>query len=108
METKTAWVKALYRRANKICSSKSSFLKQVHKIKTFMSWNDYLSHVRNSVVKRLKTNQQRNKTNKEDNIKIIWLQVLYLGKKDETLLTTLKRNIRRYLKEDLKSIKILS
>ena len=34
---KTAWVKALVHRANKICSSKRSFLKQVDKIKTFMS-----------------------------------------------------------------------
>ena len=34
---KTAWVKALYHRAKKICSSKRSFLKQVDKIKTFMS-----------------------------------------------------------------------
>ena len=34
---KTAWVKALYHRAKKICSSKMSFLKQVDKIKTFMS-----------------------------------------------------------------------
>ena len=36
---KTAWVKAFYHRANKICSSKKSLLKQVDKIKTFMSWN---------------------------------------------------------------------
>ena len=69
---KTSWVKALYHRANKICSSKKSFLKQVDKINTFMSWNGYPSHVLDSVIKRLKTNQQRNKTNKEeDNRKII-------------------------------------
>ena len=36
---KTAWVKAFYHRANKICSSKKSLLKQIDKIKTFMSWN---------------------------------------------------------------------
>ena len=69
---KTAWVKALYHRAKKICSSKRSFLKQVERFKAFMSWNGYPSHVRKSVIKRLKSNQQRNETNKkEDNRKII-------------------------------------
>ena len=72
---KTAWAKALYHRAKKIFSSKRSFLKQVDKIKTFMSWNGYPSQVRNLVIKRLKSNQQRNETNKdEDNRKIIWLR----------------------------------
>ena len=102
---KTAWVKALYHRAKKICSSKRSFLKQVDKIKTFMSWNGYPCHVRNSVIKRLKSNQQRNETNKEeDNRKIIWLRFPYLGKKGETLLTSLKRKMKRCLKEDVKFI----
>ena len=102
---KTAWVKALYHRAKKICSSKRSFLKQVDKIKTFMSWNGYPCHVCNSVIKRLKSNQQRNETNKEeDNRKIIWLRFPYLGKKGETLLTSLKRKMKRCLKEDVKFI----
>ena len=71
---KTAWVKALYHKVNKICFSIRSFLKQVDKIKTYISWNGYPSHVHNSVIKRLKTNQQRNETNKEeDDRKIIWL-----------------------------------
>ena len=49
-----------------------------------MSWNGYPSHVRNSVIKIkcLKSNQQRNVTNKEeDNIRIIWLRFPYLGKR---------------------------
>ena len=81
---KTKWVKALYHRANKISSSKRSFLTQVGKIKTFMSWNGYPSHIRNSVIKRLKTNQQINETKKEGDRKIIWLQFPYLGKNGET------------------------
>ena len=95
----------MYHRANKICSSKKSFLKQVDKIKTFRSWNGYPSHVCNSLIKRLKTNQQRNKTKKEEgNTKIIWLQFPYLGKNGETLLTSLKQKIKRCLKEDVKFI----
>ena len=70
-----------------------------------MSWNGYPCHVRNSVIKRLKSNQQRNETNKEeDNRKIIWLRFPYLGKKGETLLTSLKRKMKRCLKEDVKFI----
>ena len=102
---KTAWVKALHHRANKICSSKRSFIKQVDRIKTFMSWHYYPSHVRNSVVKRLKSNQQRNEINKEeDDRKIIWLRFPYLEKKSETLLTSLRRKKKRCLKEDVKFI----
>ena len=56
-------------------------------------------------IKRLKTNQQRNERNKEeDNKKNIWLQFLYLGKTGQTLLTSLKRKIKRCLKEDVKFI----
>ena len=69
--SQTAWVKALYHRANKICFSKRSFLKQVDNIKTFISWNVYPTHVRNSVIKRLKSNQQKYETNKKDDRKII-------------------------------------
>ena len=82
---KTAWVKALHNRTNKIFSSRTSFLKQVDKIlKTFMSWNGYPSNVLNSIIKRLKTNQQRNNTSKvEGNRKIIWLKFPSLEKKGE-------------------------
>ena len=68
--------------AKKICCRKRNFPKQPDKIKKFMSWNGYPSHVRNSVIKCLKSNQQRNETNKEeDNIRIIWLRFPYLGKR---------------------------
>ena len=70
-----------------------------------MSWNGYPSHIRNLVIKRLKSNQQRNEPNKEeDNRKIIWSRFPYLGKKGETLLTSLKRKMKRCLKKDVKFI----
>ena len=70
-----------------------------------MSWNGYPSHILNSVIKRLKSNQQRNETNKEkDDRKIIWLRFSYLGKKGETLLTSLKSKMKKCLKEDVKFI----
>ena len=44
-------------------------------------------------------------TNKEeDSTTIIWLKFLYLGKKGETLLTSLKQKIKGFLKEDVKFI----
>ena len=59
-----------------------------------------ISHVHNLVIKRFKTNQQRNETNKEEgNRKIIWIQFLYLGKKGETLLTSLKRKKKKKKKK---------
>ena len=39
--TKTAWIRALYDRAHKICSNVNLFQKQVACIKKIMSWNGY-------------------------------------------------------------------
>ena len=53
----------------------------------------------------MKSNQQINETNKEeDDRKIIWLRFPYLGKKGKTLLTSLNRKMKRFLKEDVKFI----
>ena len=53
----------------------------------------------------MKSNQQRNEKNKEeDDRKIIWLCFPYLGKKGKTLLTSLNRKMKRFLKEDVKFI----
>ena len=57
---KTAWIKALFHRANKICSSKQAFQQQINHIKTLMSWNAYPKYVRNSIINRLKSNINRN------------------------------------------------
>lgn len=82
---KTVWVKALYHRANKICSCKRSFLKQVDQMETFKPWIGYLSYISNSIIKLLKTNQRKKDTNKEqDNTEIISLKLPYLGKQGVT------------------------
>ena len=57
---KTAWIKASFHRANKICSSKRAFQEQINHIKTLMSWNTYPKYVRNSIINRLKSNINRN------------------------------------------------
>ena len=57
---KTAWIRALFHRANKICSRKQAFQQQINYIKTLMSWNAYPKYVRNSIINRLKSNVNRN------------------------------------------------
>ena len=80
---KTAWIKALFHRANKIFSSKQALQQQINHIKTLMSWNGYPNHVRNSIINTLKSNVNRNDNinNKKDDRKVIWTNLLYLGKK---------------------------
>ena len=70
-----------------------------------MSWNGFPSYVRNLIIKRIKTNQHKSIINKEDdNRKVIWLKFPYLGKKCEALISSLKRKIKRCLKEDVKYV----
>ena len=85
---KTAWIKALFHRANKICSSKQAFRQQIDHIKISVSWNLYPKYVRNSVISRLKSNLNRNDNinNNKDHRKVIWINVPYLGKKGDKIL----------------------
>ena len=101
---KTAWIKTLFHRANKICSSKQAFQTQINHIKTLMSWNAYPKHVRNSIINRLKSNVNRNDNinNKKDDRKVIWINLPYLGKKGEQLTNSLIRKLKRSFKENIK------
>ena len=101
---KTAWIKALFYCANKICSSKQAFQQQINHIKTLMSWNAYPKHVRNSIINRLKSNVNRNDNinNKKDDRKVIWINLPYLGKKGEQLTNSLIRKLKRSFKENIK------
>ena len=49
----TTWIKSLYHRAKKICSSKEKFKCQIDKIRLFISWNGYPSYPSNSIIKWL-------------------------------------------------------
>ena len=49
---KTAWIKALFYHAKKICSSKQAFQQQINHIKTLLSWNAYPKHVCNSIINK--------------------------------------------------------
>ena len=58
---KTAWVKALFHRAKRICGTNVTFNEQIKNMKKLMSWNSYPKKVRNSVLKRLNSNINNNK-----------------------------------------------
>ena len=51
---KIAWVKSLFHRASKLCSTSQLFENQIRKLKMFMSWNCYPRAVRNLVISKLK------------------------------------------------------
>ena len=51
--TKTAWIRALYDRAHKICSNGNLFQKPISRIKKVMSWNGYFRYIQNKIIKHL-------------------------------------------------------
>ena len=102
---KTAWIKALFHRANKICSNSHAFQQQIEHIKTLMSWNAYPKYVRNSIIHRLKSNLKNtriNNSNTPDDRKVVWLHLPYLGNKGEQLTNSLIRKLKRCFKENVK------
>jgi hypothetical protein len=53
---KTAWVKSLFHRASKLCSTSQLFENQVRKLKMFMSWNGFPRAIRNLLISNSKKN----------------------------------------------------
>ena len=82
---KIAWVKSLFHRASKLCSTSQLFENQIRKLKMFMSWNGFPHAVRNLVISKLKNkfsaNQLRTNFLNENNTRPkVWVRVPYLGK----------------------------
>ena len=105
---KTVWIKNLLNRSYKICSSPVQFNRQISKIKTFMSWNDYPRHIAQSFVRRFKKNlsvpkPQTEKTEISDNEKL-YIKVPYLGNRGDRLVKDLVKKLRRYLKPNVRII----
>ena len=102
---KTAWIKSLFLRAKRICSTNEAFNGQVKQIKKLMSWNSYPKRVRNSLLKRLSSNINKTKEQIIDNRKKVWLNLPYLGDKGDHLTKGLIRKLNRCFKENVKFIK---
>ena len=60
--TKTAWIRALYEKALKICSNNSLFHKQVAHIKKEIYWNGYPHYVQNKIIKHLENKKNTKNT----------------------------------------------
>ena len=97
---KTAWIKALYHRAKKVCTTKDQVNRQVDQIELFMSWNGYPSYVRNTFIKRLKNKNNKN-NNELDERKIIWIRLPYLGEREDQMKRNCFRKVKQYLKEEV-------
>ena len=69
-----------------------------------MSWNAYPKYVCNSIINRLKSNVDRNDNinNNNDDRKVIWINLPYLGKKGEQLTNSLIRKLKISFKESVK------
>ena len=87
LQLKIFWIKALHDHAAKICSSNKLLNDQIDQIRTFMLWNRYPKHVRNSIIKRL---QQKKKAvqNDDESVIKIWIRLPYLVNKGEELVKT--------------------
>ena len=100
---KTAWAKALFHRAEKICSSSSAFKKQITKIRSFMSWNGYPSFVIKSLINKLRSKPipVANNNSENDDATKIYIRVPFVGEKGEQFVKSCVRKLRRYTKRNI-------
>ena len=111
---KTAWIKALFHRAVKICSNEVLLNQQIKKISFFMSWNGFPNYISKALLQCLKSNSKKRSDNtsmndvKNENEKVteIFFCLPYAGIKDEQLVKHCLKNSKRSLKIDLKFVVI--
>ena len=105
---KSAWVESLVERAERICSNKHLFEKQILKIKSFMSWNGYPIYVCNSVLIRLgereKNSTERPSISEEEEIPKIWFKVPFIGPIGEEIAKRWISKLHKYCKKDIKVV----
>ena len=96
---KTApWIKSLFHRAFKICSTQKLFDQQIGKIKTFMAWNGFPTRVKNAIINRLlrkhtQTQQNNNNETLED------IRPKIYGFACHVLVTMVKISFKLYLRK---------
>ena len=98
---KIYWIKAIYDRVTKICSSNKLLDDQINQIRTFMSSNSYPKYVRNSIIKRLQQKKSTIQKNDENLIKI-WIRLAYIGNKGKELIKTCILKLKRCFKTHAK------
>ena len=94
---KTAWIKALYNRATKICSNKKLLDDQIKKILSFMSWNGFPNYVSKPLLHHLKSNStlpSSNNSIEKNDIPEIIFRLPYAGKVGEQLLKRCLKKVK--------------
>ena len=101
---KTAWIRALYDTAHKICSNDNLFHKQVASIKKVMSWNGYPRYIWNKIIKRLENrkNTKNTDTLEQENIATIFCRIPYAWVQGEKLIKILVKKLKRHRDEPFK------
>ena len=82
---KTAWVKALFQQAVKICNTEELLNQQIKKI-LFMSWNGFPNYILKALLHRLKSNVRNRDAineinNNKENVTEIFFRLTYAGSK---------------------------
>ena len=93
---KTAWVKALFQRAVKICSTEELLNQQIKKISFFMWYDGFPNYISKALLRRLKSNVRNRDVineinNSKENETEIFSRLPYAGSKREQLVKHLKR-----------------
>ena len=70
-----------------------------------MSWNSYPKQVRNSLLKRLNSNMNKTKEQTVDDRKKVWLNLPYLGDKEDHLTKSPIPKLNKCFNENAKFIK---
>ena len=111
---KTAWIKALFHRAVKICSNAVLLNQQIKKISLFISWNGFSNYISKALLQYLKSNSRKRSDstsmndvkNKNEKVTDIFFRLRYAGIKGEQLVKDCLKKIKRSLKIDVKFVVI--
>ena len=103
---KTAWIKALFHRAVKICSNEVLLNQQIKKILLFMSSNGFPTYISKALLQRLKSNSKKcfentsmnDVKNKNEKVTEIFFRLPYTGIKGEQLVKHCLKKIKVVLR----------
>ena len=99
---KIAWIRALIHRAKKLCSE-NKILTEIKNIRLFAVYNGYPKQIVNSVLKRCRENENKQRDDEIDDSVVpqLYLKLPYQGINGGKIVKKMKRKLRHCLKKDL-------
>ena len=100
--TKSAWVRSLCHRAQKICSNQHLLMTQLYYLKTVMSWNGYLHFIRTKTIKLLQTREKRQQKNDDQdkkNLPVIFWRIPCAGAQGDRLVKNVMKKLKRIISQ---------